>query len=81
MNTMIAFVMAIDLVWCTFAGFEFLHTFGGLFLFYTLVATLNAHSNFQENAEACWNGNNDSGAEGTGNEGEDGVNTDSSEGR
>ena len=56
-NSIIAFVMAIDLICCTCAGFRFLHTFGGLFMFYTLVAAFNANDQFQGNVEECWNGN------------------------
>ena len=54
---MIAFVMAIDLICCTCAGFGFLHTFGGLFLFYTLVATFNTDEDYPADLKECWTGN------------------------
>ena len=56
-NKILGFVMAIDLLCCTCAGFGFLQTFGGLFLFYTFTATFNANNNFKEHVLKCWNGN------------------------
>ena len=49
--------MAVDLLCCTCAGFGFLHTFGGLFLFYIFTATFNTNYNFKDNVLDCWNGN------------------------